>query len=48
MPFLVIFSSFFFSKKIPYVVTRDVCPSVVSSVRLFVVRRKILWNKVAL
>ena len=31
-----IFSSFFFSKKLPIVVVRDVCPSVRPSVRLSV------------
>ena len=46
-------SSFFlYGKKLPYVVTRDVCPSVCPSVRLSVcpsVRHlwKYLWNAVA-
>ena len=30
---ILIFSSFFVTKKLPYVVTRDVCPSVCLSVR---------------
>ena len=33
---IVVFSSFFFSKKLPIVVVRDVCPSVRPSVRLSV------------
>ena len=33
---LILFSSFFVTKKLPYVVTRDVCPSVRLSVRLSV------------
>ena len=46
-PFRFISSFFLYGKKIPYVVTRDVCPSVRLSCRLSVRRLwKYLWNAV--
>ena len=47
---MILFSIFFlYEKKIPYVVTRDICRSVCPSIRLSVRHMwKYLWNTVAL